>query len=839
MVKRRYWIGILIVFVLGSMVITNKYEGSGEDYPAVNEVDIYGEPSIADGGQSFYVAPYGDDAGSGTFDLPWRTIQHATEMLEPGDTVYIRGGVYEEYMELSRGGSYGNYITYLAYPGETPILDGKAVDWDDGFDLAEESYIKIDGLVIRNWNGFGIVSSGQSSHIVVKNVEVHDCDTAIRLFDYHKDWITENAYLHHNSLIGFDCSPGPCTNITMREIRSMYNGVEGDTAADGFAFESGNNILVEDCEASYNGGDGFDFKSDGTHLARVLAHDNGRNNIKLWGEKSSLINALSFDSGLTNLVLEEGGSFRVVNCLFANRRSYGYLATLGGYETSTPTSIVLYNNIFYNDNSAMGGTTLYYPMGAMLTANNNIYWNPYRIDDVICAGFVDGCFSSDDINDGTWSAASGTDSDSAYADPLFVDAGSKDFHLTAESPAVDTGNSDVAPDIDLEGTPRPQGSGVDIGSYERRVMGSSSLGLEDFPLLLMDEAGNLQATFIYGQSEEHGPSHGAWTIDVAGGTLIASILGRGSLYGLPDALMDVKASTFDETHVTGVTASGNLITIGGGDVNLVSRYYEFLEVDGQYAVPVVDIFDGEDWTVGIYSRHSGTSYYRWGSYGKGSQVIDYASAALYMDGDRHVLFVAGITGFTTRAMCRVLSDYQSYDLSGVAVIIQFLDDDGDGTFESIDTMESMPSPLTLDEMALWDLSSGPPLHGANIYQRRVYPEPDGPEFMGSGPVGPPYTQGDFDRLAELGANNVGISHPGLFTETPPYPPDQCIQDDLDELLYMIAKADMFAVISSRTGPGRSEFKFMLDEVGDWFDESHLNDEVWRKKRNPFQDTLIV
>ena len=109
----------------------------------------------------------------------------------------------------------------------------------------------------------------------------------------------------------------------------------------------------------------------------------------------------------------------------------------------------------------------------------------------------------------------------------------------------------------------------------------------------------------------------------------------------------------------------------------------------------------------------------------------------------------------------------------------------------------------------------------------MYPELDGPEFMGPGPVGPPHVQDDFDRLAALGANYVQISHPGLFTESQPYTLDEGIQDNLDNLLDMIAEADMFVVIGFRTGPGRSEFTFMLEDVGDWFDESYLNDDVWR------------
>ena len=140
-------------------------------------------------------------------------------------------------------------------------------------------------------------------------------------------------------------------------------------------------------------------------------------------------------------------------------------------------------------------------------------------------------------------------------------------------------------------------------------------------------------------------------------------------------------------------------------------------------------------------------------------------------------------------------------------------------------------------MDIWKLwKGGTHLRGANIYQRRVYPELDGSVFMGSGVVGPPYIQEDFDRLAVLGANYVNISHPGLFAEQPPYDLDQGIQDNLDKLLVMVEEADMFAVISFRTGPGRAKFTFMLEDVGDWFDASYLNDTVWQDEKA--QDTWV-
>jgi hypothetical protein len=138
--------------------------------------------------------------------------------------------------------------------------------------------------------------------------------------------------------------------------------------------------------------------------------------------------------------------------------------------------------------------------------------------------------------------------------------------------------------------------------------------------------------------------------------------------------------------------------------------------------------------------------------------------------------------------------------------------------------EPMPEMSPVDAWALWQGATH--LRGANIHQRRVYPEVDGLEFFGPGPVGPPYTQESFNKLADLGANYVNISHPGLFSEEPPFGPDEEIAQNLDQLLEMIARADMFAVISFRTGPGRSEYTFFWDEYNTWFDESYLNDSVW-------------
>jgi hypothetical protein len=140
------------------------------------------------------------------------------------------------------------------------------------------------------------------------------------------------------------------------------------------------------------------------------------------------------------------------------------------------------------------------------------------------------------------------------------------------------------------------------------------------------------------------------------------------------------------------------------------------------------------------------------------------------------------------------------------------------------TESPSPSPVpSADKWSLW--TSGTQLRGANIYQRRVFPEFDGTEYMGPGPFGPPYTQDDFNRLAALGANYINISTAGLFTVQPPYTLDEEAVASLDHLLEMAAAADLFAVITFRTGPGRSEFAIIGG--GDWLpDKSYIVETVW-------------
>ena len=67
----------------------------------------------------------GDDAAAGSEQHPWKTIQHAVSALKPGDTLYIRGGVYFESVAVSAPGTATAPITIRSAPGDVAIVDAR------------------------------------------------------------------------------------------------------------------------------------------------------------------------------------------------------------------------------------------------------------------------------------------------------------------------------------------------------------------------------------------------------------------------------------------------------------------------------------------------------------------------------------------------------------------------------------------------------------------------------------------------------------------------------------------------------------------------------------------
>lgn len=83
-------------------------------------------------GAEFHVSINGNDSNTGTRKAPLRTIQHAADLAQPGDTITVHGGVYRERISPPRGGDSDNKrIIYRAARAENVEITGseRATNW--------------------------------------------------------------------------------------------------------------------------------------------------------------------------------------------------------------------------------------------------------------------------------------------------------------------------------------------------------------------------------------------------------------------------------------------------------------------------------------------------------------------------------------------------------------------------------------------------------------------------------------------------------------------------------------------------------------------------------------
>lgn len=137
---------------------------------------------FAEAGQIFYVAANGNDTDAGSLDHPWATLNHAAEVVDAGDTVYVRAGIYPltEQIRAQQSGTEKAWITYAAYPGEQAVIDASAVqvvppqqpppfDHDQGaFQLEKVRYIRVKDLAVINSHNSGFTVRN-SDHIELYN----------------------------------------------------------------------------------------------------------------------------------------------------------------------------------------------------------------------------------------------------------------------------------------------------------------------------------------------------------------------------------------------------------------------------------------------------------------------------------------------------------------------------------------------------------------------------------------------------------------------------------------------------------------------------------------------
>ncbi|MBN1874868.1 MAG: right-handed parallel beta-helix repeat-containing protein [Anaerolineae bacterium] len=453
---------------------------------------------------TYYVAPGGDDDAPGTEAQPWVTFQYAADTAQSGDTVCFRGGVYPiEETHLTSSGTATAMITFIAYSGELPILDGEGNAGELLILDQYTSYVRISGFTLRNFTVWGMELSGENRYVQLDHLEIEGGEAAIR-FTYGEsvesppaegpvEYITlEDSIIHGSEYSAVDCSPGPCNDMVVRRVEIYDTGVVGSSfyGSDGLEFARGYPVLVEDCYVHDNGGDGIDLNSRdrqgsatgvivrrnrviGNHLNGIKLWAGGRieNNV-VWGEGNSAVWSGTFTSTLE--IFNNTIAYNMWDP--ASERNWALVAGYPEELESPPVTLTLVNNIFaFNAVPLDGGSTgIYFGPGVTLEREqNNLYWS--REEGEITAEFVSGHdfdFTRAEITDGTWMQFSGQGQNDLAAAPQFLsdDWPVVDLRLQETSPAVNTGTSAGAPAEDING--RARDAQPDIGAYEYLTLNS-------------------------------------------------------------------------------------------------------------------------------------------------------------------------------------------------------------------------------------------------------------------------------------------------------------------------------------------------------------------------------
>jgi hypothetical protein len=479
---------------------------------------------------SYYVSLTGNDSNPGTKAAPWKTIQHAADAARAGSTVHVRGGIYEELVNINVSGNASDgFITFKSYAGETAVIDAGhfTPSGRQGIvTIHNQSYVRIEGLEIRNFHTeehrltpLGISVTGSGSHIELLKNNVHHIEQTFEGRDAPgrggngfgiavygtdaktpiTDLIIEGNEVHHlktgsseSLVVNGNVTNFRITHNTVHDNNNIGIDVIGfertapdpavDQARDGVVSEN----LVYNITSKGNPAYQNEENSDGIYVdggTRILIERN-------------IIHDVDFGIELASEHKDRATSYILArNNLIYHGHTAGI--SIGGYAPErghTEHCTVINNTLYDNDTSATGTGEfqMQWNMSDNVFANNIVYagsrclmsLNKSQADKDHPSALIDHnlYYCSSGAKASTWGVSSGkvtgfdkyletgNDSHSRFLDPGFVNAATHDFHLQAGSPALGSGTTDGLPvgEFDLDGSPRMKLGKIDIGSYQTK-----------------------------------------------------------------------------------------------------------------------------------------------------------------------------------------------------------------------------------------------------------------------------------------------------------------------------------------------------------------------------------
>jgi hypothetical protein len=192
----------------------------------------------------YYVSINGIDTNPGTLLLPYKTLQKGVDKLSPGDTLFLRGGNYNQKVKVNNSGTSSAPITVSPYNGEHVIIDGTGLNpnvWPNMLLTLEGKYINVKDIELIFPAGSVILVDRNASYCLLNNLVVHNANNNGVVIKGDNN-IVENSKF-------YDCM----------KINSTNNHSWGGTIAIGESKSShfGLNTIVRNCDVYQSWGEGI------------------------------------------------------------------------------------------------------------------------------------------------------------------------------------------------------------------------------------------------------------------------------------------------------------------------------------------------------------------------------------------------------------------------------------------------------------------------------------------------------------------------------------------------------------------------------------------------------
>ncbi len=328
---------------------------------------------------------------------------------------------------------------------------------------------------------------GGANFIAIQDLELKNgLSHNLTISELNTNWLVSGVTAHHCGRLD------PATN----------NAIDKNS----FSVSSSNNLLITQCTVYESGGNNINvLDSSNAIVEKCVSYNAHHHCIDIKGGPSSPVgnivryNSVYYSSSFVDTI-KPNGIVIITDTSWPNLTNtsvYGnivYDVPANGIQVDGTTTVgtQIYNNTVINSkqynfylNNSTCSTTLknnvgitnsvptWSPVLKMVSATNktidyNSWLHAPAGSDVIQIG------ATAYQTVAAYSTASGLDTHSVSADPLFVNTALRDFHLQAASPCKDKGTSIAGYALDFDGKTAPQGAAVDLGALEIAQAGDTT-----------------------------------------------------------------------------------------------------------------------------------------------------------------------------------------------------------------------------------------------------------------------------------------------------------------------------------------------------------------------------